>query len=84
MGPKGGPRARTPGPKRTRLAEAIRQARLALDMRQEDLAQELGVNVSRVRAWESATVEGTQEPRAGTLVALAKVLRRTVEQLAGS
>lgn len=84
MGSKGRPRARTPGPKRTRLAEAIRQARLALDMRQEDLAQELGVSVSRVRAWESSTDGKVAEPRARTLVALARVLRRTVEELAGA
>ena len=59
----GRPRVRRQAPGKTPLAEAIYRARLALGLQQKDLAELVGVNVSRVRAWESATVEGRNEPR---------------------
>jgi len=55
----------------------IRKLRRAKDITQSELAKELGVDRSTVAKWEA----GISLPRGKTLIALAKVLGCTVDEL---
>lgn len=51
------------------LGHRIRQARVAADLRQVDLARALGIDPSMVSQWES----GSAEPRAGQIAEVARL-----------
>lgn len=55
----------------------IKQLRKAAEIKQSELAEELGVDNSTVAKWET----GAAKPRADKLPALAKILNCTVDQL---
>ncbi len=55
----------------------IKQLRKAAEIKQSELAAELGVDNSTIAKWET----GAAKPRADKLPALAKILNCTVDQL---
>lgn len=61
------------------FAERLTTLRKRAGYKQEDFADEVGVSVDTVRRWEGEK----QEPRLGELRLIAKVLRTSINELAG-
>ena len=61
------------------FAERLTTLRKRAGYKQEDFADEIGVSVDTVRRWEGEK----QEPRLGELKLIAKVLRTSINELAG-
>ena len=61
------------------FAERLSTLRKRAGYKQEDFADEVGVSVDTVRRWEGEK----QEPRLGELRLIAKVLKTSINELAG-
>lgn len=61
------------------FAERLSKLRKRAGYKQEDFADEIGVSVDTVRRWEGEK----QEPRLGELRLIAKVLKTSINEIAG-